>query len=609
MDDDHIPRGARMNCNHLYVWLALTLASCGGATQAAAPAPQPTEETGGSRPSNDGAQQITALADEYWKDLIQTFPLYGVFFGAPETPNDRLNDNSIATLRAWERKEDRWMDRVSSINQASLRGRPEEITYAVLRETIESSRQQRVCHAEYWRLNQQSGLQITLPFLSQLQPLGSDELRKAALARWRAMPKYIDTEIESLREGLTRGYTMPRANAGSVVEQIDALLKFSPAESPFAAVALRDSTPEFQREIARIVADEITPALRRYRDFLVSEYIPKAREETAITALPNGKECYRARVRAYTTADVAPAEVHQLGLEEMRRIEGEISTIGRRSLGTGDVPALIARLRDDPKLRFTSKEELIRTAEQAIARAKAAMPRWFGRLPRATMVVDPCLPHEEKKGCPNSYVPGTPDGKRPGRWRINAGSPTEQPRASMEGTAFHEGIPGHHLQVALGQERTGVHPLTQYSFFSGFGEGWALYAERLADEMKLYSSDLDRIGDAAGGQALRAARLVVDPGLHVLGWSRQQAIDYMLAHVPEPREYIESEVDRYIADPGQATAYMIGRLEIERLRKDAEQRLGSRFYIREFHDRVLENGAIPLTLLRSNIESWIRSKG
>jgi len=237
------------------------------------------------------------------------------------------------------------------------------------------------------------------------------------------------------------------------------------------------------------------------------------------------------------------------------------------------------------------------------------MPRWFGRLPKADMIVDPCKAYEEKKGCPNSYVSGTPDGKRPGRWRINAGDPTSQVRASLEGTAFHEGIPGHHLQIALAQELTGVHPLIRYSFFSGFGEGWALYSERLADEMGLYSSDLDRIGDLGGGQALRAARLVVDPGLHVLGWSRQQAIDYMLAHVPESRDYIESEVDRYIADPGQATAYMIGRLEIERLRHEAEQRLGSRFDIREFHDRVLENGAVPLTLLRSHIENWIASKG
>ncbi|HET6837819.1 MAG TPA: DUF885 domain-containing protein [Gemmatimonadales bacterium] len=585
------------------------LLGCGGTTPpASTPAPSTAAAAGSQR--DEGARasrQVTALADEYWKELIETFPLYGLFFGVPETPNDRLSDNSISTLRAFEQKEDRWIQRLTAIDQAALHGRPEEITYGVLRETLEASRQQRVCHGEYWPLNQQSGLQIALPFISQLQPLGSDELRQAALDRWRAMPKYIDREIQSLREGLRRGYTLPQANVRSVVEQVDALLKYAPAESPFAAITKRDSSPEFRAGIVRIVAEEIAPALKRYRDFLTAEYLPKARQSTAITGLPQGAECYRARVRNYTTANLTPQEVHQLGLEEMRRIESEISNLGQRLFGTSDVPQLIARLRDDPALRFKSREELITTAERAIERARAAMPKWFGRLPRAQIVVDPCLPHEEKKGCPNSYVPGTPDGKRPGRWRINAGNPTEQPRASMEGTAFHEGIPGHHLQGSLGQERADVHPLTQYSFFSGFGEGWALYAERLADEMGLYSSDLDRIGDAAGGQALRAARLVVDPGLHVLGWSRQRAIDYMLAHVPEPREYIESEVDRYIADPGQATAYMIGRLEIERLRQEAEKRLGSRFDIREFHDRVLENGAVPLPMLRDHIEKWVEA--
>ena len=554
------------------------------------------------------ARQVTALADEYWRDLLQTYPLYGVFFGVPDSPNDRLGDNSIAALRRWEKKEDDWVQRLSRIDPAPLRGRNEEITYGVLRENLEASRQLRVCHSEYWPLNQQSGLQISLPLLAQLQPLGTPELRRAALSRWQAMPRFINTEISSLREGLRQGYTLPRANAQAVLTQLDDILRFPVAQSPFAAITQRDTAPEFGQAIVKTVGQDIVPALKRYRDFLATEYIPHARQTTAIAALPKGEDCYRARVRSYTTANLGAREIHQLGLDEMGRIEAEMRTIGERSFGTGNVPALVARLRDDPQYRFKSRTEIIQTAEQAIARAKAAMPSWFGRLPRGNLIVDPCQPYEEAKGCPNSYVPGTPDGKRPGRWRINAGDPTNQPRASLEGTAFHEGIPGHHLQVALGQEHTGNHPLVRYSFFSGFGEGWALYSERLADEMGLYSGDLDRLGDLGGGQALRAARLVVDPGLHVLGWSRDRAIQYMLAHVPESRAYIESEVDRYIADPGQATAYMIGRLEIERLRRESEQRLGPRFDIREFHDQVLEGGAVPLPLLRSRIESWLAAK-
>jgi uncharacterized protein (DUF885 family) len=299
--------------------------------------------------------------------------------------------------------------------------------------------------------------------------------------------------------------------------------------------------------------------------------------------------------------------VHELGLKEMERIQSDMRTITRRSFASTAPSELIARFRSDSSYSFRSREDLITTAQRAVDRAKAAMPRWFGRLPKTEFILDPCQPHEEKKGCPNSYVPGTTDGSRPARWRINAGAPQEQPRATMEGTAFHEGIPGHHLQMALAQERPNAHPVTRYLFFSGFTEGWALYSERLADEMGLYTSDLERFGDL-GDQALRAARLVVDPGLHILGWSRDSAIAYMLERVPGTRTYIESEVDRYIADPGQATAYMIGRLEIERLRREAERRLGSRFDIREFHDQVLEQGSIPLTLLRSNIEAWIEQK-
>jgi uncharacterized protein (DUF885 family) len=355
------------------------------------------------------------------------------------------------------------------------------------------------------------------------------------------------------------------------------------------------------------VAQEILPATKRYRDFLVSEYIPKARASTQLSALPDGAECYRARVRGYTTVDRDAKSIHQLGLQQMAAIEAESRPIAQRLFKTTDLPALYQRLRTDTAFTFRSRDEIIHLAEAAVDRAKAAMPKWFGRLPKGTVIVDPCLPFEEKSGCPNSYVSGTPDGKRPGRWRINASDNPPQPRAPMEGTAFHETIPGHHLQLAIAQERESAHPITRYLFFSGFGEGWALYAERLAGEMGLYSNDFFRFGDL-GEQALRAARLVVDPGLAVLGWSRQQAIDYMVTHVPESQATLESEVDRYIADPGQATAYMIGRLEIERLRSEAKSRLGSRFDIREFHDKLLESGTVPLPFLREHIEQWLDGK-
>jgi uncharacterized protein (DUF885 family) len=478
----------------------------------------------------------------------------------------------------------------------------------VLLETLEASREGRICRNELLSLNQQNGWQIGLPVVAQLQPLGTPAFRTAALSRWHGVQRFVDTEISNLREGLRDGYTQPQGNAQAVVAQLNDLLKLPPEKSPFAGLAARDSAPGFRDSVLAIVSREIIPATTRYRDFLVSEYIPKARTSTALTALPHGADCYRARVRGYTTVNRDAKAIQQLGLEQMALIEAESRPIAERNFGTSDLAALYERLRTDTSFTFRDRKELIQVAEAAVDRARAAIPKWFGRLPRGTVIVDPCLPFEEKSGCPNSYVSGTPDGKRPGRWRINASVDPPQPRAPLEGTAFHETIPGHHLQIAIAQERENAHPITRYLFFSGFGEGWALYSERLAGEMGLYSSDLYKFGDL-GEQALRAARLVVDPGLAVLGWSRQQAIDYMVAHVPESRTVLESEVDRYIADPGQATAYMIGRLEIERLRHEAEHRLGKSFDIREFHDRVLENGSVPLSFLSSHIEAWLNSTG
>jgi uncharacterized protein (DUF885 family) len=550
---------------------------------------------------------VDALADEYWSTFMRTFPLAAVFLGAPEAPTDRIGDNSLAALRVWEQKEDRWIERLRRVSTEGLRGRPEDATYGVLLETLEASRQNRICRPELLPLDQQGGWQIFLPVVAQLQPVGTPEVRAAALSRWHGVARFVDTEIGNLKEGVRLGYTQPKRNAEMVVAQLDDLLKLPAERSPFAGLAARDSAPGFSDSVVAIVRQEILPAAKRYRDFLVGEYIPHARSGTALSGLPNGAECYRARVRQFTTVDKDAQSIQQLGLGQMAAIEAEARPLARKVLGSSDLPAVYQRLRNDTALTFRSREEIIRSADSAIARARAAMPKWFGRLPRGEVILDPCLPFEEKGGCPNSYVPGTPDGKRPGRWRINARNTPPQPRAPLEGIAFHETIPGHHLQIAIAQERDGVHPITRYLFFSGFTEGWGLYAERLAQEMNLYSSDLDRFGDL-GQQALRAARLVVDPGLAVLGWSRQRAIDYMTAHVPISQAAVESEVDRYIANPGQATAYMIGRLEIERLRRDAERKLGKRFDIREFHDRVLESGSVPLSFLRTHIGAWESGK-
>ena len=574
----------------------LTLVAC-ASTGAPPSAPAPAGTPAASA-------EVTQLADEYWREHVAASPLDALFSGAPGGADDRLDDNSLPAVRRWQEKEDRWLAALRRIDTVALADRPEAATYGVLHELLESSVQGRVCHRELWPVSQLSGLQTLLPQVGQLQPLGTPAHRAAALARWREMPRYIDTEIANLRQGLRSGYSVPRGNVQAVLDQLDQILAVPPAQSPLATLLARDSTPEFRRQVLDVVGHQILPALGRYRAFLADTYLPAARRSTAISDLPQGEACYQALVRAATTLDLEPKEVQELGYREMARIDAEMKAIAERSFGTSDVPALLTRMREDPEYKFRSRDEIIATATAAAARAKAAMPRWFGRLPKADFIVDPCQPFEEKSGCPGSYTPGAADGTRPGRYRINAGDPTGETRAWAEGTAFHEGIPGHHLQFSLAQEMAGAHPIRRFSGFPGFSEGWALYAERLALEMDIYSSDLQRFGEW-GEQGLRAARLVVDPGLHRFGWSRERAIDYMLQHLTESRGDIEAEVDRYIVNPGQATAYMVGRLEIERLRRLAEAQLGPRFDIREFHDRVLGEGSVPLGQLRRQIEAWL----
>ena len=299
-------------------------------------------------------------------------------------------------------------------------------------------------------------------------------------------------------------------------------------------------------------------------------------------------------------------QIHDTGLAQMETIQAEMRAIGKRSFGVEDPQKLIALVKTDPKYRFKSREELIKYAESAVERAKQAVPKFFMRLPKAPVIVEPYPPFLEKTAPGGQAVSPSADGK-PGKYMINAYKATEQSKAGLESTAFHEAYPGHHLQVATALERTGLHNIQRYFFLSGFGEGWALYTERLSDEMGLFTSDVDRLG-LLSNEALRAARLVVDSGMHMLGWPRQKAIDYVLAHTTETPGHAAAEIDRYIAVPGQATAYMIGNLEIRRLRTEGEQALGAKFDLRAFHDLVLEDGALPLSALRTKVERWITTR-
>jgi uncharacterized protein (DUF885 family) len=600
-------------------WLCastLALAACAPAAQGSTdPAPAMTPAAGpnlnprvaapAGTAQDSLARQVNALADQVLRTALVRNPEIATIIGLPGFRHEGLSDNSLAALARYEAEDSVFAERVLALNPEPLLGRPEFITLGFLHEAAQSGMQGRVCRNELWSgVNQMFGWQGTLARLAQVQPVGMDDLRAQALTRWRGLDQQIDDEIANLREGLRQGYRAPRVNVVRVMEQMEVLLAAAPAQSPFASPMQRDSTPAFRTEFEQVVTSELYPAMRRYRDFLVNEYLPASRAEIGIAANPNGVDCYRAAVRSFTTLDVPAREIHEIGLREMARIQAEMRTVAQRSFNTTDVPALLERFRTDPQYLYTSRAQIVEHAGAAIERGKAAMPRWFGRLPRADVVIEPYQEFEEMSAPGASYETPSEDGTRPGKYRINTYKPHEQTRVGIESTAFHEAIPGHHLQLAIAQEREGAHMITRYLGNSGFSEGWGLYAERLADEMGLFSSDMDRMG-LLSNEALRAARMVVDPGIHVMGWTREQAVDYMLRHTAENRQAVENEVDRYIGWPGQATAYMLGNLEIRRLREMAERELGARFDIRTFHDKVLEDGTVTLPMLRGKIERWV----
>ena len=574
--------------------LGLTCLLAAACVDRRAEAPAPTADA-----------RVKALADAYLDGFFTRNPDQITLYGVPGRHHDQLSDNSVAALRAWQAKEDGWLKEAVRIDPSMITALGLRATYAIVREALESGIGARVCRNELWTVSQMvNGWQVQFGYLVTIQPVGTDAARREALARWSQLPKYIDTEIGNLRDGLKAGFSAPKGNVRLVIDQMNTLITTPLAESPFDSPSVRDKTPEFQKQFDLLVREQVVPAFTRYRDFLEREYLAAAREAIAVSANPDGARCYTASVRYFSSLPVSADDVHATGQREVAKLDAEMKAIAERSFSTGDVPKALERVRSDKRYLFKSREELIAYSQAALARSKAAMRDWFGLLPKADVVIQPYPKFREKNG-PNEYNPPAEDGSRPAVFFINAYQAETKGRAPAESTAFHETIPGHHLQGAIALERKEIHPIGRYLGNAGYQEGWALYTERLADEMHLYSGDLDRLG-MLSSQALRAARLVVDSGLHALGWTRQQAIDFMLAHTAEPNDDIVSEVDRYIIYPGQATAYMLGQLEISKTREAAKQAMGQRFDIKAFHDRVLEDGAVPVSFLSEKIRSWIR---
>jgi uncharacterized protein (DUF885 family) len=454
------------------------------------------------------------------------------------------------------------------------------------------------------------GLHVVLPQITEQLPLLEPEHADAVVAKWSKVGDTFDQLIYRLRQGLAKDRTPPRTSVEKSIAQIDQYLATPIAEDPFVRVPPPPGfAPEeivaWQARLAQQVTSVIRPAYGRYRAELVDAVLPKSRpeEKAGVRWLPDGEEVYARAIKRHTSLEMAPLEIHNIGLEEIARLEDEYREMGSEVLGTTDLAEIYAQLRNDPELRFQDGAEVVAAAQDAMDRARAAIPEWFGRLPRADCIMAE-VPEAGAQDAPIAYyLPPATDGSRPGTYFVNATEPTTRTRFESEALAFHESIPGHHLQLAIAQELEGIPEFRKHALVTVYVEGWALYTERLADEMGLYSGPLQRMG-MLSFDSWRAGRLVVDTGMHALGWSRQEAVDYLVTNSPLALNNIESEVERYIGMPGQALAYMIGRREVQRLRAEAEATMGSDFDIKGFHDTVLSSGPVPLWVLRNLVADW-----
>jgi uncharacterized protein (DUF885 family) len=594
----------------------------------------------------DVRSRVADLADRYWQAFVEAHPVAATSFGDRRN-DDRMDDLSHAATVRFRARLAALLDETRPLAEAlaadartaealapDAGARPAEAhdaealapdgarrsdgarpsDDAVTASALASQLGHDIADIDAdilpWTVDPLEGPQVSIFNIESFQRIDTPAEGRAMVARWHAMGPFVDQHAANLREALAGGRVAVRTPVAHVIEALDTLLAQSDETWPLLAPA-REAHPSwspadlgiFRADLAAAVADDVRPALLRLREVLAHEILLATRSDDmpGLMHVRGGAEAYPLLIRTHTSLDLTPDALHAIGLSEVARINSELEVLGDRVLGTADRTAILHRLRTDSALYFATSDEVADKAASALARAREAIPGWFGTLPRAECVVVRMGEHEAKHGTIAYYRQPAPDGSRPGRYYVNATEPTTRPRYEAEALAYHESIPGHHLQIALAQEVAGLPEFRRHLGVTAFWEGWGLYSERLSNEMGLYSGDLDRIG-MLSLDAWRACRLVVDTGMHAMGWTRRHAIDYMTANSALAPNNIANEVDRYIVWPGQALAYKVGQLEMLRLREEARQRQGAAFDIRAFHDALLSGGALGLRTVREIVE-------
>ena len=549
-------------------------------------------------------EDLRALAKEYWEYVLRAEPTEAHmlgdyrYMGQFEHVSREAEDADIAARRSFAQRA-RELD-VSELSSSDLTTLETLLYLTEINASVTEMRQ-----AEFG-IDPIFGPQVIPGVVFPQMTVETAEHADKMLDKYVAFARYVDQSTERLREGIANGRVSAEFAVTRTIEALNALLDMPVEKSPYLAISMPESFTDediaaWRDRAAVIVTEAVNPAFERYRDVIRDEVSPVARpdERAGLFGIDNGDLTYSRLIDQYTTLSMHPDEIHHIGLEQIDKLAQEYIEIAGPIVGTTVLEEIFTVLREDESLYHTTGEGVVSASEAAFLKAKTEMGDWFGRLPESD-----CFVQETKSGPVAFYFPPAEDGSREGTFFMNTADPTSWATFEIEATAFHEGIPGHHLQLAIAQELGDSIPAFQrHAFISAYGEGWGLYTERLADEMGLYGSELDRIG-MLQADSMRACRLVVDTGMHALGWSRQDGIDYMAANSPMSMHTIIEEIDRYLTMPGQAVSYMIGRLELQRMRAEAEARMGDRFDIKGFHDAVLGSGTVTLPTLDRIVREW-----
>jgi len=551
---------------------------------------------------------LSDLLSEQWEYTLETSPEFASILGDRRF-NDQVSDVSAKAVRADLETSKRFLKRFEAIDPAGFSDQ-EKLNRSLMLRDLRNG----VAGARFnsWQMpvNQMSGIHLGAAQFPSMLTFESVKDYDDYVTRLGKFPRVMDDTIANMRKGMSARLMPPRFLLEKVAEQAGGIATTAPEQSPFAAPlskfpeSLSDADKtRIRRDVLAAIQTKIIPAYQRFEQFVRAEYAPKGRTDVGVWALPDGKDRYAYQVRNMTTTELTPEEIHEIGVREVARIEAEMLQIAQK-LGYSDLPSFNKAIEANPDLKAKSREFILAQYRRFTEQMYARLPELFGRLPKAKLEVVPVEPFREKEAAGASYDTGSPDGARPGRVYVNTYEATSRKTLSNESTAYHEGVPGHHMQLSIQQELPELPPFRQQGGYTAFIEGWALYSERLGKEVGFYQdpySDYGRLND----EMLRAIRLVVDTGLHSKKWTREDVVKYFRDHSAIDEVEIQAETDRYIVWPGQALGYKIGQLKILELRERAQRELGAKFDIRAFHDQVLGAGALPLQELEERIDAWI----